>query len=492
MLQPALLPRIVALAGALVAMSADPAWSDWSIQRIGSTVVSPPTGAIIAEMSGISYAGLSAGGGYRFLVAQENNGLLAAFDLHFDQAGAIALIDGVETIAVNSTLDYEGLAVIDAESVFLSEEDSPGVRRFCLVDGSQLQSVAIPPVFAKRRGNRGFESLVLSGDGSTLWTANEEALTVDGPASTTTAGTTVRLLQFQMDGANVSPTTQYAYELEPIHESGLLNTQQNGLTDLAFLPDGSLIALERSFALAGSPTYWNRIFQIDLDGATDVGGTLFSDGLYEQHYTSVGKELLWEGTVDGASGQNLEGLTLGPHLDNGDWVLLGVVDNGDPFSANTLATFRLRDDSIDTFQADFDSNGLIDGADFLRWQRGFGDSPTASLADGDGNGDGRVDAADLAGWTTAVSVSGPTTGGATAAPEPLSSALATSALLVVVLLQQWQTGFRQNFSYLGQSRRLFPGTEASPRRQRPTQAHQSEYYIRFLLRSSAAPTECSR
>jgi hypothetical protein len=47
--------------------------------------------------------------------------------------------------------------------------------------------------------------------------------------------------------------------------------------------------------------------------------------------------------------------------------------------------------------ADFDADGLVDGADFLTWQRGFG-ATGAGLSDGDANGDGTVDEADLIAW----------------------------------------------------------------------------------------------
>ena len=40
-------------------------------------------------------------------------------------------------------------------------------------------------------------------------------------------------------------------------------------------------------------------------------------------------------------GENLEGLCLGPQLANGNRVLLGVVDDGDAVSNNTLVAFEL-------------------------------------------------------------------------------------------------------------------------------------------------------
>jgi lysophospholipase L1-like esterase len=48
--------------------------------------------------------------------------------------------------------------------------------------------------------------------------------------------------------------------------------------------------------------------------------------------------------------------------------------------------------------ADFDSNGLVDGKDFLVWQRGLGTVGVELHAIGDANGDGTVDGVDLSVW----------------------------------------------------------------------------------------------
>ena len=52
-----------------------------------------------------------------------------------------------------------------------------------------------------------------------------------------------------------------------------------------------------------------------------------------------------------------------------------------------------------TETADFDSDGDVDGFDFLAWQRGFGQANPA-LADGDANADNAVDETDLGIWQT--------------------------------------------------------------------------------------------
>ncbi len=53
--------------------------------------------------------------------------------------------------------------------------------------------------------------------------------------------------------------------------------------------------------------------------------------------------------------------------------------------------------------ADFNSDGRVDGADFLAWQRNVG-KPNAVHADGDSDGDADVDAADLAAWQATYGV----------------------------------------------------------------------------------------
>ena len=48
--------------------------------------------------------------------------------------------------------------------------------------------------------------------------------------------------------------------------------------------------------------------------------------------------------------------------------------------------------------ADFDNDGDVDGADFLKWQQGYPMSSGATKADGDADGDGDVDGQDFLIW----------------------------------------------------------------------------------------------
>jgi hypothetical protein len=198
-------------------------------------------------------------------------------------------------------------------------------------------------------------------------------------------------------GDTVTAGDQYAYNVEPIHGPSPVGQPQSGLSDLVYMPDGTLLALERSVAVR-DPIYLNRIYETSVTGATDVSMGALGNGLIGQSYTPVSKQLLWSGAADGAAGQNLEGLALGPRLANGSYVLVGVVDDDptdiDTLSANTIVTFT----ATASTSADFNGDGKVDGADFLSLQRNLGKTIGAQHSEGDADRDGDVDAADVNLW----------------------------------------------------------------------------------------------
>jgi hypothetical protein len=74
------------------------------------------------------------------------------------------------------------------------------------------------------------------------------------------------------------------------------------------------------------------------------------------------------------------------------------------------------------FAADFNGDDRVDGADFVRWNAGFGRAVGAVRTQGDANGDGAVDGRDLLAWQRAWNSGVFAAASATAVPEPLLSA----------------------------------------------------------------------
>jgi hypothetical protein len=81
------------------------------------------------------------------------------------------------------------------------------------------------------------------------------------------------------------------------------------------------------------------------------------------------------------------------------------------------ATWDMISSSTPTENADFNDDGVVDGADFLVWQRGFGGP--GGLPQGDADGNGQINAADLTIWKAQFG-SAASAAAATAIPEPTS------------------------------------------------------------------------
>ena len=184
--------------------------ANWNLSAPTSVLIDSTTVPFF-ELSGVTYVGPSTvANHHRFVAVQDEGGKLIALDVELSPAGALISARSTASLSLAVSLDFEGVAYTNTtrDSAFVAEEDSPGVREYDLATGAELQSVAIPSVFANRRSNFGFESLTRSLDGSTMWTGNEEALAVDGPRSTASAGTTARLLRIM--GTNPGVTDCYA------------------------------------------------------------------------------------------------------------------------------------------------------------------------------------------------------------------------------------------------------------------------------------------
>jgi hypothetical protein len=351
----------------------------------------------VAELSGAAWLGPDVQGGNRYACVVDGSNKVVLMDVVPDASGCIQSITIVRGLSLAQTFDLEGI-VYDPSSgnIFIAEEDTPAIREFSLTSGALLRTLTTPNIYLTRRANLGFESLALSADALTLWTANEEALQIDGPVSTQSAGTLVRLQRYYRSNVTLpfTPGFQCAYRTQPIH--GIPTTgSRSGVSELTFLPDGTLIALERSLAFSPQGLYLSRFYSVNTAAATDTRTltTVTGSGVI----TAI-KDLKFTGSFN-----NLEGLTVGPLLSTTGpvrvYFMLGVLDDGDPVTTNQAIGFSV---TITGCIADYNQDGGIDGSDvdvfFADWINGL---PAA-----DANADGGVDGADVSTFFTAWSAGG--------------------------------------------------------------------------------------
>jgi hypothetical protein len=118
----------------------------------------------------------------------------------------------------------------------------------------------------------------------------------------------------------------------------------------------------------------------------------------------------------------------------GDTFAIGVMAGANSFGNAGVAgiSFDVLSD-VAADDADFDGNGLVDGADFLIWQRSAGSA--GGPAQGDANGDGNVNATDLSVWKTQFGA-GAAVGAIGAVPEPSAALLLAIGVCAVARIRK--------------------------------------------------------
>lgn len=271
------------------------------------------------EAGATQLSGLSHIDGDAWLAVSDTTGEIFRLTIQLDPVtGAITSAGVTSGLELEDAKDLEGVAYDPStQTAWVSDESGPAIRRHDLTTGAIVQTLTMPTVFENVRPNLSLESLSRNPTSGDLWTANEEALSVDGPVSSEEAGSVVRLQKFDPSGA---PAGQWAYVTEPIRAVSS-TVERSGVSDLVALPDGRLLVLERELATA-LPAFMSRLYLVDFEGATDIS-TL--DGLTDETYTPVTKSLLWS---SGFIADNFEGIGLGPKLNDGSYSLLLVSDDG--------------------------------------------------------------------------------------------------------------------------------------------------------------------
>ena len=331
-----------------------------SLSFIGEQVI--PDGAmlqgeIIGGLSSIDYSN-----GTYYIISDAPNAPIRFYtaNLTFDATSftnvqintQIELLDADGNAFMSNEADPEAIRidpqsgnVIWASEGYVDDRDvDPFVREASLA-GAYVKDIQIPSIFQADsiagqgpRNNGTFEGLCLSQDGQGYWVSMELPLEQDGvsPVFGTDTDSPVRIAF--IDRSTGSFGRQFAYELGSVVRDGGFTV--NGVVEILEYATDKFLVLERSFA-TGYDDGGNdvRIYDVDASSATDISSI---GSLSDATYTSATKTLLFDfesvraqlSTVPGGTANvvdNIEGITFGPDLPNGNKSLVLVADNN--FSA---------------------------------------------------------------------------------------------------------------------------------------------------------------
>ena len=294
---------------------------------------------------------------YNVSIDVDQNGFAGANPVTINSVARLQRPDGSAFPALN--VDPEAIRVRSnasgAPSLFWSSEgaatgtsnppvQNPFIREMNL-DGSHVREFSNPSKVnpdgfgaAQTRGvrnNLGYEGLTFSTDGSRMYGAIESSLFQDGPRATAAAGSVNRLVEFTT--ASGAAGREFAYVTDPIQALNPANANDNGISEILAISDTNFLVVERSFALGGEGNSI-RIYNVSIANATDVSGF---DSLIGQSFVPASRQLLLTLNSQALGGtfnpDNIECLSLGPVLPNGDQSFFLVSDNN--FGATQSNTF---------------------------------------------------------------------------------------------------------------------------------------------------------
>ncbi len=265
--------------------------------------------------------------------------------------------DGSNFPSTSRTVDPESIRVAPNGNLYWSSEGNynanPSLRfnpfvREMTTSGEYVRQFNTPAMFnyvdntsTGGRNNKLFEALTVGNPMGTVYVANEDAIVQDGNITTLTSGSVVRITA--LDPTTGNAYKQYAYELPkiPVNAApGAPFGPDNGLSEMLAINSSddsiqSFIMVERAFASGVGNTI--RLVESRITNqTTDISS--FS-GLSGATYTPMTKKLLLELpiTYKGVTLDNVEGISWGKTLANGNRTLVLAVDNN--FSTTQTTQF---------------------------------------------------------------------------------------------------------------------------------------------------------
>jgi hypothetical protein len=219
----------------------------------------------------------------------------------------------------------EGARVITADKEVLQ---NPSLN-FMDLKGNFLGNVTLPENLKMQQQEKGprnngtLEGITFDTKYKTIYTNIEEPLFEDGDQANTSKGGLIRLYQF--DTKTKKNTAQYGYQLEPIalepNPKGAFAV--NSISAIQYYGKNQLLVVERSYS-TGTQACTVKVFLCDLKKATNVKNYA---SLQNQKLELASKKLVLNMDDLGIFIDNIEGLTFGRKLANGNPSIIFVSDN---------------------------------------------------------------------------------------------------------------------------------------------------------------------
>ncbi len=295
---------------------------------------------LIGGLSGIDYDGDN----FYFVVDDSNNPRILKASIQFNK-DTISKIDFLKLIEVKDSSVFFKENALDLESVIYDKKEDefhlvsegsinkgkePSIFKIN-AEGNFISAFEIPE-YLKTRGkhNASFESSTLSIDEKGIWTAMEGVIKGDGeePAFTKT-NSPIRLTLFNKNLGQAKK--QYAYMLDGIEKPKKGKINLNGVTAILADTETTFFVLERGYQ-SGYNSYGNTVKLYRSKIKETTTNTLNIESLESTEYIPMEKELvlnfndikehLTNGIID-----NIEGITFGPLLANGNRSLIVVSDD---------------------------------------------------------------------------------------------------------------------------------------------------------------------
>ncbi len=265
----------------------------------------------------------------------------------------IRLNDSISQFYKENALDLESIFIDNCQINLVSEGaiikgKDPSIF-IADIQGGFQEKVDIPNYFKanskeKPKHNAAFESSTKSYDKKGFWVAMEAPIDADGEEPTFhKTQSPIRITYF--DKLIKKATKQFAYQLEKIDKPAKGKVNLNGVTAILEYKENSFFVIERIYQ-SGYGSYGNtvRIFKATIE--KESTNTLEIQSLKEQAYVSLKKELLLDfNTVQDQLTDkiidNIEGITLGPKLSNGNRSIILVSDDNFQVYGKQLNQFLL-------------------------------------------------------------------------------------------------------------------------------------------------------